>query len=79
MNMKYSLVFIIVLGLLCGCVRQRKADASDTGSIEMTQSETDALTADSRPTARCRGHLRFPTRAGKCHLLLENRFPLDGI
>ena len=40
MNMKYSLVFIIVLGLLCGCVRQRKADASDTGSIEMTQSET---------------------------------------
>ena len=73
MNMKYSLVFIIVLGLLCGCVRQRKADASDTGSIEMTQSETDAL------TARCRGHLRFPTRAGKCHLLLENRFPLDGI
>ena len=44
MNMKYSLVFIIVLGLLCGCVRQRKADASDTGSIEMTQSETDALT-----------------------------------
>ena len=49
MNMKYSLVFIIVLGLLCGCVRQRKADASDTGSIEMTQSETDALTADSVP------------------------------
>ena len=55
MNMKYSLVFIIVLGLLCGCVRQRKADASDTGSIEMTQSETDALTADSVPLQGAEG------------------------
>ena len=31
------------------------ADASDTGSIEMTQSETDALTADSVPLQGAEG------------------------
>lgn len=52
--MKHSLVFIIALGLLCGCVRQKKADVSGTESIETRRSKTDTLEAgaDSLPGAK---------------------------
>ncbi len=39
--MKYSLILIIVLGMLCGCVRQKNADSSGTESIEAPRSKTD--------------------------------------
>ena len=39
--MKYSSILIIVFGMLCGCVRQKKADSSGTESIETPQSKTD--------------------------------------
>ena len=39
--MKYSSILIIVFGMLCGCVRHKKADSSGTESIEAPQSKTD--------------------------------------
>ena len=36
-NMKCSFVLIIVLGVLCGCVRPKKADSSGAESIDMPE------------------------------------------
>ena len=42
-NMKCSFVLIIVLGVLCGCVRPKKADSSGAESIDMPESKIDTL------------------------------------
>ena len=41
-NMKCSFVLIIVLGVLCGCVRPKKADSSGAESIDMPESKIPA-------------------------------------
>ena len=63
-NMKCSFVLIIVLGVLCGCVRPKKADSSGAESIDMPESKIDTLVVWKPPLIPCKWR-KMPSITGK--------------